>query len=663
MTSAAQFRALPEREVGLAHLSLLQLEPAELVRVAAAAGFGFVGVRVRGATPGERIADLAPGSAAARATLAALEETGIRIRDIEFLSLDGATGREDWLPMLEAGAALGATTLSLAGNDTDEARMTAALAELAADAADHGIVPTLEPISYNEVSTVAQAVRIARAAGAAILLDPLHLHRGGEDPAAVSVALADAAAEETARLVPVLQLCDALLAGPGAELADAPMPPRHDGGRRPAQARVPRPPARAGRGGAAARGAPRGARPRAPAQRRGALRRPGRPARARRLCGAPARAHARGRRARADVRAVRRAHPCDVPRRRPVGGGAMSPGILLGLLGEHIGGSLTPLMHEAEARRQGVPLLYRILDGSEMTGPTAHAGPADASGAATPDWGGLLGQARDLTFDGLNVTHPAKQAVIPALDELDADAELLGAVNTVVLRGGRAIGMNTDHLGFSGAIDALRDGGAEPGLGSVVQLGAGGAGAATAYSLLLAGVDRLLLADVDPARVEALIDRLARGFDRSRMVAIAPDEAPEAVRAADGLVNSTPIGMRGVSEDSPIDTGALHPGLWVGDVVYRPLRSALVRAAESIGCPAFGGAEMAVGQAAAAFRIFTGREADRAAMRADFIAAAGPDPGPDPDPAPVPGPGSASASASGPAPGSAAAEEPAPAGS
>ena len=193
-------------ELGLAHLSLLQLEPDELVRLAAAAGFDFVGVRVRGATPTETIADMRPGSAMSQAVLAAMTETGVQVRDIEFLSLDGETGRDEWLPMLEAGAALGATSLSLAGQDTDRARLVETLAALVADAQTFGIIPTLEPISYNTVSTVAQAAAIAREAGAAVLLDPLHIARGGSQ-------LSDVEALEPA-LVPVLQLCDAPLVTP-----------------------------------------------------------------------------------------------------------------------------------------------------------------------------------------------------------------------------------------------------------------------------------------------------------------------------------------------------------------------------------------------------------------------------------------------------------------
>lgn len=289
---------------------------------------------------------------------------------------------------------------------------------------------------------------------------------------------------------------------------------------------------------------------------------------------------------------------------------------LLGLLGEHVQGSMTPLMHEAEARRQGLLLSYRTLDTFDMS-PLALRGENAASDAV--DWPRFIELAQQFTFDGLNITHPAKQAVQPALDDLSDEAELLGAVNTVAFRNGRAIGMNTDHSGFADVLVAL---GETTDLSNVVQLGAGGAGSAMAYALLQAGVERLTFVEVEAARAEATIARLSQAFDASRMRVLSPEEAPDAVRKASGLVNSTPIGMTGVSETSPIDVTALHPELWVADAVYRPIKTVLVRAAEAIGCRAFGGAEMVVGQAAAAFACFTGLEADRKVMYATFTARA-----------------------------------------
>src|SRR5699024_5559818 len=114
---------------------------------------------------------------------------------------------------------------------------------------------------------------------------------------------------------------------------------------------------------------------------------------------------------------------------------------LLGLIGINVAGSLTPPMHEAEALRQGRSLVYRPSDPSAMTRPVTDQ-------AGQPDWPAVVERAVDLGYSGFNVTHPAKRGVIPALDDLDEDAELLGAVNTITMSDGRLIGRNTDHRGF-----------------------------------------------------------------------------------------------------------------------------------------------------------------------------------------------------------------------
>ena len=142
-------------------------------------GLDFVGVRVKAVTEGEHQYPMAPGSPMSRETLLRLSDTGLTVRDVEFLQLRPDTGPDDWMPALEAGAALGASTFSVVGVDPDRARLTATLARLTADAAPYGIRPTLEPISYQPVSRVADAAAVARAAGAAVLLDALHIQRGG----------------------------------------------------------------------------------------------------------------------------------------------------------------------------------------------------------------------------------------------------------------------------------------------------------------------------------------------------------------------------------------------------------------------------------------------------------------------------------------------------
>jgi sugar phosphate isomerase/epimerase len=193
---------------GIAHLTLLSLTPPELVTVAAEAGYDFVGIRVKAVTAGERRYAMEPGSSLSRETVARLRDTGVAVHDIEFLPLGPDTGPADWLPALEAGAALGARTVSVVGVDHDRARLTDTLARLTADGAPYGIRPTLEPISYQPVSRVGEAAAIARAAGAAVLLDALHIQRGGSDLDEVRALEPD--------LVPLVQLCDGPLVLPPA---------------------------------------------------------------------------------------------------------------------------------------------------------------------------------------------------------------------------------------------------------------------------------------------------------------------------------------------------------------------------------------------------------------------------------------------------------------
>lgn len=220
--------------IGLAHLTLLRLSPPELVSTAAQAGYDFVGVRVQAATAGEHRYPMEPGSPMSRETLLRLDDSGLRVHDIEFLPLGADTGPDDWGPALEAGAALGARTVSVAGIDPDRQRLTDTLAALTADAEAVGILATLEPISYQPVSTVAEAAAIASAADAAVLLDALHVQRGGSP--------IDDVRNLDPGLVPCLQVCDGPLAAPQhLELpGELPLGMRADGSLLQVEARVQR---------------------------------------------------------------------------------------------------------------------------------------------------------------------------------------------------------------------------------------------------------------------------------------------------------------------------------------------------------------------------------------------------------------------------------------
>jgi len=278
---------------------------------------------------------------------------------------------------------------------------------------------------------------------------------------------------------------------------------------------------------------------------------------------------------------------------------------LVGLIGAGIATSISPVLHEREADRQHLRYLYELID-------------LDPLGLAAADVGELLAAARRLGFRGLNITHPCKQEVVGHLDELAPEAAELGAVNTVVFERGRAIGHNTDRYGFfAGLARALPD--TRP--AHVVQLGAGGAGRAVASALVAAGATRLTVADVDSGRARRLAEAMA-GHHGVTVEAVTPQAARDRLADADGLVNATPVGMEG-HPGSPVPAGWLRSGLWVADVVYRPLETELIRSARARGCRVVDGGGMVVCQAAASFRLFTGRPADEDRMFSDFLELAG----------------------------------------
>ncbi|MFE5084403.1 shikimate dehydrogenase [Streptomyces mirabilis] len=274
---------------------------------------------------------------------------------------------------------------------------------------------------------------------------------------------------------------------------------------------------------------------------------------------------------------------------------------LVGLIGSGIGPSLSPALHEREADRQGLRYLYRLID-------------IDVLGVGPGAVGDLVRAARDLGFDGLNITHPCKQLVIDHLDELAPQAAALGAVNTVVFEGGRAVGHNTDVTGFAAS---FARGLPDVPLERVVQLGAGGAGAAVAHAVLTLGAGHVTVVDAMPDRAADLAAGLNRHFGAGRAAAATPDALGGLLGRGDGVVHATPTGMA-AHPGLPFPAELLHPGLWVAEVVYRPLETELLRTARAVGCATLDGGGMAVFQAADAFRLFTGREPDAVRMLADI---------------------------------------------
>ncbi|CAH0342498.1 Quinate/shikimate dehydrogenase (NAD(+)) [Rhizobium sp. CECT 9324] len=273
-----------------------------------------------------------------------------------------------------------------------------------------------------------------------------------------------------------------------------------------------------------------------------------------------------------------------------------------GLIGAGIQASLTPAMHMAEARAQGFAYRYDLFDLKHL----------DAGGGGDERLAGLIDQAERDRFAGLNITHPCKQSVIPLLDSLSDDAAALGAVNTVVLRDGKRHGHNTDWWGFA---EAFRRRLPDAELAHVVQLGAGGAGAATVYAILTLGADAVTIFDPDRQRVSALVAAMQTRFPAARIGA--GTDLAASMADASGLIHSTPTGM--VSYPGlPLDAALLDARQWVAEVVYFPLETALLVEARRRGCRVIDGGGMAVFQAVGAFGLFAGRQADADRMMRHF---------------------------------------------
>jgi shikimate dehydrogenase len=278
--------------------------------------------------------------------------------------------------------------------------------------------------------------------------------------------------------------------------------------------------------------------------------------------------------------------------------------LLLGLIGSHIGASKSPVLHETEAARQGLQLVYRLIDFERL-------------GLVIPDLGELLRWAENFGFDGFNVTHPYKTAIIPLLHELSPEAMTIGAANTIVLRGGKRIGHNTDWYGFA---EGVRRNLPDAVIARVAQAGAGGAGAATAYAMLSLGCKELSLFDIDAQRAHELAERLAPQFPDRLVTATA--SMATAIQDADGVVLATPVGMAG-RPGMPFDHLLIHGHMWVADVIYAPLETAMLSHARVLGCRTMNGGAMLSFQAARAFQLFAGIEPDAEHMLQTFLRATG----------------------------------------
>lgn len=263
------------------------------------------------------------------------------------------------------------------------------------------------------------------------------------------------------------------------------------------------------------------------------------------------------------------------------------------MIGWPVAHSLSPAIHNAAFAALG-------LDWVMVATPVAPE-----HGAA------VAGAVRVLGLAGASVTMPHKQVVVAGMDELSADAAALDAVNCIVARAGRLIGLNTDGAGF---LAGLRDDlDLDPAALRCAVLGAGGAARAVVRALALAGADAVSVIARNPRRADAVA---ALAGDRGRV------DPLEVVPSCDLVVNATPVGM-GTDTGSPLPDGLLRPDQAVVDLIYHPAVTPLLRDAERVGSRHANGLSMLVHQAALAFEAWTDTAAPLDAMRAAALAALG----------------------------------------
>lgn len=258
----------------------------------------------------------------------------------------------------------------------------------------------------------------------------------------------------------------------------------------------------------------------------------------------------------------------------------------LGVIGYPLTRTLSPVFQQAALDCRAIPMTYSAW-------PTPSARLEET-----------VARLRGAGYVGFNITIPHKERVVELVNEVDEMARNIGAVNTVVNRGGSLAGYNTDAYGFVKSLEEKA--GFEPGGKSVLLLGAGGAARAAAYALARAGVERLTIANRTVTRAQSLANDVA-GF-LSRVNAVPLEEAPG---EADLIVNSTSVGMAPgeVAGRTPLAATSISPGALAYDMVYTPAETPFMRYAREAGAHVVGGLWMLIYQGAAAFELWTGKKA------------------------------------------------------
>ena len=260
---------------------------------------------------------------------------------------------------------------------------------------------------------------------------------------------------------------------------------------------------------------------------------------------------------------------------------------IVGLIGDPVGHSMSPPMHNAAFEYLGLDFAYVPFNVKITALDEAIKG------------------ASALGIKGLNVTIPHKIKVLEFLDVIDNPAELIGAVNTIKFDSGKITGYNTDGIGAVRALEEVvqvKD-------KKVLMVGAGGAARAVAFQLILSGIESITIINRTPEKALKLKNEIESKID-SNIFYGNLEILEKEISKADILINTTPIGMYPHINDTPLaNASMMHSDLVVNDLVYNPMDTVLLKEAEKAEAKTVSGLKMLLYQGAEAFKIWTGKEA------------------------------------------------------
>lgn len=275
-----------------------------------------------------------------------------------------------------------------------------------------------------------------------------------------------------------------------------------------------------------------------------------------------------------------------------------APDLRLGLIGDNIKASRSPILHRLAGRQHDMKVSYELLIPKEL------GLEFDALFAACAEGG---------PFRAINVTYPYKERAAKKVSIDDPLVKAMGAVNTVVFTEGGAKGFNTDYTGFVSAYQGVR-GEAAP--GAVCMIGTGGVGRAVAFGLIKLGATEIRLCDRDLPKADAVAAELREV--KPGLIVSTFSKAEEAAAGADGIINCTPVGMVGY-EGSPIEAAALQGASWCFDAVYTPVDTQFLGDCAAAGLSVISGYELFFYQGYHAWTHFTGLGLSEPRLREDLI--------------------------------------------